>query len=518
MNVNFSSTSLFTIYSELDHDEQDARRAWLQDVGRVVKTSGPLLLAISGSALLPLPCAFGQAGIPGASVLLVLTAAANDYTTILMVRAASRLGVSSYEEAVLGSAGRAGLVVARVSLVVLLFGTLCGNLSAISETAERALVLAGWTRLAARHDVLLAGATVVVMPLSLLQLGEMGGISLFGLAMMVALLGYLAHACLHSHAALRPHMLSPQPAALPTAASTFGYALYVQPCVPPLLRSLPPGEQGRKTLERAAHLTFGVSALFYLLVGCSGLLLFDTKTPQNALQGFSGESGALLSGCFSLYLALCFAPIAAPLRETLVRLAKGSTAASIHTSELYRESLAGSPPLVLNMHTAPAELPPLSNALVTAFIVGAAHAVARLLPNASASIFAFTGATGVAMVACPTCRTHTSELTRSSPTASRAHTCTRPCSCRTRCCAAVPADLVLTRGAAGRARAGIPTPPPPKLTPRLPAHSAHFLFYCTLGGLCAPRVDAHGGPPPQPAPRARHRLESARFAAGRANF
>ncbi|EOD36973.1 hypothetical protein EMIHUDRAFT_122479, partial [Emiliania huxleyi CCMP1516] len=357
MNVNFSSTSLFTIYSELDHDEQDARRAWLQDVGRVVKTSGPLLLAISGSALLPLPCAFGQAGIPGASVLLVLTAAANDYTTILMVRAASRLGVSSYEEAVLGSAGRAGLVVARVSLVVLLFGTLCGNLSAISETAERALVLAGWTRLAARHDVLLAGATVVVMPLSLLQLGEMGGISLFGLAMMVALLGYLAHACLHSHAALRPYMLSPQPAALPTAASTFGYALYVQPCVPPLLRSLPPGEQGRKTLERAAHLTFGVSALFYLLVGCSGLLLFDTKTPQNALQGFA------------------------------------------HASELYRESLAGSPPLVLNMHTAPAELPPLSNALVTAFIVGAAHAVARLLPNASASIFAFTGATGVAMVA-----------------------------------------------------------------------------------------------------------------------
>ena len=367
MNVNFSSTSLFTIYSELDHDEQDARRAWLQDVGRVVKTSGPLLLAISGSALLPLPCAFGQAGIPGASVLLVLTAAANDYTTILMVRAASRLGVSSYEEAVLGSAGRAGLVVARVSLVVLLFGTLCGNLSAISETAERALVLAGWTRLAARHDVLLAGATVVVMPLSLLQLGEMGGISLFGLAMMVALLGYLAHACLHSHAALRHYMLSPQPAALPTAASTFGYALYVQPCVPPLLRSLPPGEQGRKTLERAVHLTFGVSALFYLLVGCSGLLLFDTKTPQNALQGFahasaasprtasglhcprasrlgfSGESGALLSGCFSLYLALCFAPIAAPLRETLVRLAKGSTAASIHTGELYSREPAVEP-------------------------------------------------------------------------------------------------------------------------------------------------------------------------------
>ena len=110
----------------------------------------------------------------------------------------------------------------------------------------------------------------------------------------------------------------------PEAASTFGYAFYIQPCALPLLRTLPPGEAGARVLERALHLTFGVTSLAYFAVGIGGVLLFrgtgDGHVPQDLLQGFSDGFGAALAGLFSVYLMFCFPPILVPLRETLVRL------------------------------------------------------------------------------------------------------------------------------------------------------------------------------------------------------
>ena len=48
----------------------------------------------------------------------------------------------------------------------------------------------------------------------------------------------------------------------------------------------------------------------------------------------------------------------------------------------------------------PAVLPPFQNAVLTAVLVGLALGVAALLPNASAQIFALTGATGVCCIGC----------------------------------------------------------------------------------------------------------------------
>ena len=58
----------------------------------VLRTAGPLLLAIAGSALSPLPCAFSLTGIPIGTALMIAIAVANDYTTVIMVRAASKAG------------------------------------------------------------------------------------------------------------------------------------------------------------------------------------------------------------------------------------------------------------------------------------------------------------------------------------------------------------------------------------------------------------------------------------------
>ena len=114
--------------------------------GSVLLTAAPLLLAIAGSALTPLPCAFSLVGITGGTLLLIAIAVANDYTSVLMVRSASRLGGTGYEEVVLAAGGRRALLWCRVALVLLLFGTMCGCLAAIQETGMRAI-----TALASSH-------------------------------------------------------------------------------------------------------------------------------------------------------------------------------------------------------------------------------------------------------------------------------------------------------------------------------------------------------------------------------
>jgi len=104
-----------------------------------------MLLAIAGSAFTPLPCAFSLTGIPAGTVICLLIALANNYTSAILVRDAARLRVSGYEEVVFAGGGRIGLNFARAALVILLFGTLCGCLAAIEETGARASELAGLT-------------------------------------------------------------------------------------------------------------------------------------------------------------------------------------------------------------------------------------------------------------------------------------------------------------------------------------------------------------------------------------
>ena len=73
----------------------------------VMRTAGPLILAIAGSALTPLPCAFSLTGVTAGGLVLLAIGAANLYTTILMVRAAARCGTSGYEEVMEEAGGAA---------------------------------------------------------------------------------------------------------------------------------------------------------------------------------------------------------------------------------------------------------------------------------------------------------------------------------------------------------------------------------------------------------------------------
>ena len=168
----------------------------------VAATAAPLLLSIAGSGLSPLACAFSLSGVSIGIVVILVIGIANNYTSVLMVRAASRLGVSGYEEVVLAAGGRQALQWCRVALIVLLFGTMCGSLAAIQETGARAMgelatetgdgLLQWLSSVPLGRTTLLVILTVfVVVPLSLASLGEMMFVSLLGVALMVAISAYL---------------------------------------------------------------------------------------------------------------------------------------------------------------------------------------------------------------------------------------------------------------------------------------------------------------------------------------
>jgi hypothetical protein len=398
----------------------------------VAATAAPLLLSIAGSGLSPLACAFSLSGVSIGTVVILVIGIANNYTSVLMVRAASRLGVSGYEEVVLAAGGRQALQWCRVALIVLLFGTMCGSLAAIQETGARAMgELATETGYGVpqwlssdplgRTTLLVILTVFVVVPLSLASLGEMMFVSLLGVALMVAISAYLVFSAVmrDTDADADTVLLSlPQGSMkLTEAASIFGFAWYVQPYPLPLLRALPPGEQGAATLVAALHVTFVITGMAYLSVGLGGLFLFgEGHVPQDVLQGFHGRVGGTLAGAFCLYLMLCFAPNVVPLRETLVRLyhespmdssvtkpmdssltkpmdsslTKPTVSRALNPSRSHEDAMLPS--------SRSAVLPPLQNAAFTAALVGSAFGVAAVLPDASAQIFALTGATGVCAI------------------------------------------------------------------------------------------------------------------------
>ena len=313
----------------------------------------------------------------------------------------------------------------QVALVLLLFGSSCTCLSVIQETATRAVselsgslgedFLPRWLSdtPAGQATLLSALTATILLPLSLVSMGELFAVSLLGVGIMVVLCVYVIYLAVTVNADAREQtvlvrrssellaasMLATAPEegtpgssgvltslGVPTAASTFGYAFYIQPCALPLLRSLPAGDIGAQVLIKALHVTFAFTACAYLIVGLGGLAVFGAgHVPQDLMQGFKGQFAGFLSGLFSLYLCLCFPPILVPLREILVRL-------------LRRQGLHPTPRRRRTADASTVTLPPVQNALLTALLVGAALCVALLLSDASSTLFALTGATGVCCV------------------------------------------------------------------------------------------------------------------------
>ena len=122
-----------------------SRATWREVRGNALT----LGLVMFGGAIFPLAFAFSLTGLALGFAVVVTVALLNDYTCCLLLRAARRcddLGARdangstlSFEELARFCGGAPALALARVALVVLLFGTSCGGLAVIGEAGGRAL-------------------------------------------------------------------------------------------------------------------------------------------------------------------------------------------------------------------------------------------------------------------------------------------------------------------------------------------------------------------------------------------
>ena len=178
----------------------------------------------------------------------------------------------------------------------------------------------------------------------------------------------------------------------------------------PLLRELPEGEVGERVMTKALHLTFSLTTLVYATIGLAGYILFGDETPENILGGFKGAVGGVLAFVFCAYICLCFAPTVPPLRETLLRLlcatapppppaADAAATATVSPGTPQNGSVQQASPCPPSLAgTSERRKARVQHVVLTAAIIGLVFLVVALLPGASATLFAFTGASGVCFV------------------------------------------------------------------------------------------------------------------------
>lgn len=425
----------------------------------VIKSAMPLLLAVAGVSIAPLPCAISLSGIPGGVFLLVLLACINCYTSILLATAASRVGNFGYEE-IMGLRGPCSQNISRIALIVMLFGTLCGSLSVVWETGKHGARFI-WGLDAWLADDGIGGLTLLVilcfgvlLPLSLARLGEIFAISLIGITLSLVVTAYTLYTAVSTGGFSTPldaAELTPVWSELPTTASLIGFAFWVQPVVLPLMEELPPGPVGVRIMTKALCLTYFCTALIYGSIGLGGFLAFGAATPQDILDGFSGSAGDMLACIFCMYVILSTPPVVVPLREVIERLitAQGSRRGPrpmrrhLPVEQLIDAALdsrwggggssagADSPrldvrepaspygpasPLGSSSPLSPSPLLPppsrsvgiserfralgkgIQDLVITSLLLGAVFIVVVTLPGASATFFNVTGASGVCLI------------------------------------------------------------------------------------------------------------------------
>ena len=269
-----------------------SRATWREVRGNALT----LGLVMFGGAIFPLAFAFSLTGLALGFAVVVTVALLNDYTCCLLLRAARRcddLGARdangstlSFEELARFCGGAPALALARVALVVLLFGTSCGGLAVIGEAGGRALCGAGlitggddpdaacapapaWTRALrprlgvpapanpedAGVAVAVALTLLVLAPLCLARdITSLDRAGAVGLALLLALVVVVVSRAARAgfpEAVDHPAAFAWRAKGASAAARAFpilGYAFYVHPVLLPMLKEMTAREraEGRR--------------------------------------------------------------------------------------------------------------------------------------------------------------------------------------------------------------------------------------------------------------------------------
>eukprot|EP00958_Prasinococcus_capsulatus_P015656 scaffold1674_cov340-Prasinococcus_capsulatus_cf.AAC.5 len=167
-------------------------------------------------------------------------------------------------------------------MVLLLFGSMCGNLTYVGELVARfgeqvlpqkaAQVLIGTSGIGSPDLLLVAVVLLVVLPLCLLrhirsiETAAMAGV----LVLLAMILATITDAFRHSFGGVSgggEPILWTWSRATPSVVGIMGFALYVHPQVIPLMLEVPPSDRGVQLVEQSIHISLFVCALLYSITG-----------------------------------------------------------------------------------------------------------------------------------------------------------------------------------------------------------------------------------------------------------
>ncbi|KAG2436229.1 hypothetical protein HXX76_006540 [Chlamydomonas incerta] len=316
-----------------------------------------------------------------------LVAVANDITCCMMIRAAAHVGCSTYEQLSEWAGGKKARVFTQVSLILLLYGTLCGGLAFLSDVA-RVMVSKGLGPGRAPallesdgRPVMVLTVLTVLLPLCLqrhirqFEKAATGGVAVVVILCIIIVtravqLGFPAVASGELDV-----LAVKVDEHLPEAFAVLGFAFYMHPMLMPLLKEMPRGPAGARLTEKAVHITlFGVACGVYGTVGIFGAAIFGASTESNIMVNdlLPGHPTGTLLLYASLLVYLCCGMVTThyALRASLDLLVAGPDAPFTWTRRVAE----------------------------TCGILTAATTVALLFPTEAEKIFALTGCTAVCLV------------------------------------------------------------------------------------------------------------------------
>ncbi|CAM6106707.1 unnamed protein product [Calypogeia fissa] len=356
----------------------DGRRAMFA----VVPT---LTLGIIGGAVLPLAWAFSVTGVICGVLIMVVVAAANAYTSDLLLRQAYVTNTFDYENLASVIGGKWWRVVTEISIVILMVGSLVGGFVQIGEVGRTGFVafssnMPNWLVGSYGRVIIVAAVVLIVAPLCLVsQLRQLEYAGIIGTSIVLWLMfSVIINSISHGLPSLANKQLATVGFSsignVTQAVSIFGFAFYIQPIMMPMLLEVPDGSIGVKVVSYSTRITVLVNAFFiYFFTGFFGAAYYGQNTSSDILEN-QWLGGGVAQGCLNISMAV-YLSLSSPVLEFPTR----------HTVNgwIPEGFLKGKK----SRHV-----------LVTTLILGVSLALALAFPSSSGEILTATGATGVCMV------------------------------------------------------------------------------------------------------------------------
>ncbi|KAK9862347.1 hypothetical protein WJX84_001539 [Apatococcus fuscideae] len=263
-------------------------------------------LGIMGGAILPVPGAFAQTGAVCSTLFMVLTAAANVYTSDLLFWQAFATKRHDYESLSIATGGRILKHVSIASLLVLLLGTLLSTIQQAGEVMAAGInyINPNYTGIMVQGNgrIIMLLAMIVIAPLSLLhELRKLEIAGDFGILVVIVLvLVTMINSISHGLPALGndfPDVGFSSIGNVASSVATYGFIFYLQPISMAMLPEFP---QTRASFGAAR---FGADA-----VDAGNIL-------QNNLG--QGNKQGTLNIFFAVYVILAIAPFEFATRHSL---------------------------------------------------------------------------------------------------------------------------------------------------------------------------------------------------------